>query len=242
MVHYRLLVGADYLNIRGERPRGYSGGKSTGGRPWMERVETITVIGAGAMGRTVAYAAARAKYRTLLEDLSGQAMEGALEAIRRTAQEEVAAGRLSPEEAGELLARLEPETAIDRAAGEADWIIEAAPDDLETKVEVYTRIDRAARPACLFAATSSTLSISEIASLTYRAPQVLGMRFPHPIHAAGRLELVQGLETSEATLAAAEQVGRRMSMKIVHVADFPGLIGSRGDLKTGRLGRSTGQR
>jgi len=165
-------------------------------------------VGAGAAGRSIAYLAARAGYRTILEDLSGRLIAAAVEEIRANALAE-------GQEVRALLARVEPETVIHAAAGQADLIIEAAPDDFETKTEVYTLLDRAAPPHCVFAATTSEVPISEIASLTYRAPQVVAMRFADPIVHAKRLEILGGAETSEETLEAARQVGIRMGKLVV---------------------------
>lgn len=177
-------------------------------------IETITVLGAGTMGREIASLAALAGYRTILEDISGQVIDLALDEIRRTAGDKA-------------LARIEPERALDRAAAEADFLIEAVPDDMETKIEVYTIADRAAGPDCLFASTSSSLSITEIASLTYRPAQVLGMHFAIPASKAKLLELVAGLETSAETVAAAEQVGVRLGKQVVRVKESPGFITER---------------
>lgn len=188
-----------------------------------KRVQTITVLGAGGAGRAVAYLSALAGYRTILEDLSGQVAGAALAEIRVAAAEELQAGRLLPADAAALVARLESGKALERAAAQADLIIEAAPDDLETKIEVYTIIDRAATPRCVFASISP-LSITEIASLTYRAAQVLGMRFAGPPRQAKLVELVRGLDTSDAALAAVEQVALRMGKEVVLVRESPGLI------------------
>lgn len=185
-----------------------------------ERIQTITVLGAGGAGRAVAYLSARAGYHTILEDLSGQVSGAALEEIRAAAEEELQAGRLVPADAAVLVARVEPEKVLERAAAQADLIIEAAPDDLETKAEVYTLIDRAAAPRCVFASTSP-LPIAEIASLTFRAPQVVGMHFAGPPRQAKLVELVQGIETSRAAVVAVEQVARRMGKEVVLVKESP---------------------
>ncbi len=171
------------------------------------------------MGRSIAYLAAKAAYRTILEDLSGQLIGAAVGEIRATAQREAQDGLLSPTGVAVLLARVEPESVIYEAAGRADLIIEAAPDDLETKTEVYTLIDRAAPPRCIFAATTSAMPISEIASMTYRMPQVLAMLFSDPIVPAQRLEILKSAGTSEESVEAARQVGIRMGKQVVVVEE-----------------------
>ncbi len=137
-------------------------------------VRTVTVVGAGPTGRRLASLALQAGYRTLLEDLSGQWVE-------RLAQDPVLRGV-------ELVRELEP------AAAAADLILEAAPDDFESKFEVYTLLDRAATPGAIFAATSSAWPVAEIASLTYRPEKVAGLWVWED-----RLEAVRGPETSEET-------------------------------------------
>ncbi len=157
------------------------------GRP----VETITVVGAGPAGRLAAVRGAKAGYRVILEDLSGQ-LDRAWDEIRKAA-------------GAEILGRIMPERALDRAAADADLILEAAPDDMESKIEVYTLIDRMARPSCLFAATSAWLDPDEIAALTYRPAQVLAMLF-----SATGVEVVPGRETSPESMRRAAEVAWRM--------------------------------
>ena len=193
----------------------------------MRPVQTITVLGAGALGRQIAYLAARASYRTILDDISGQIIERALDEISEMAEAEVRSGRLDSAEVEALLGHIEPEKALDHAAAEADFIIEAVPEDLETKIEVYTLIDRAAPPHCVFAGATSAWSVAEVASLTYRAPQVLGMRFAEPVLAARLLGLVKGPETSADAVAVAAQVGLRLGKEVVVVQESRVLVTDR---------------
>ena len=192
-----------------------------------ERIQTITVLGAGSTGRGVAYLAAQAGYRTILEDISGQAIDLVLAQIGQMATQQVQAGHVDAQEAEAILRRIEPERALENAAAEADLILEAVSEDMETKIEVWTIVDRASGPHCLFASTTSSFSITEMAAVTYRAPQFLGMHFAHPVLEASLLELVRGLETSEETLAAAEQVGLGMGKTVVRVKESPGFITGR---------------
>jgi len=185
-------------------------------------IRTITVIAVGQTGWGIAFLSALAGYRTILEDLTGQLLGRALSEIRALAVGQVAAGHLTAPEQEAALARLEPQRALDEAAAAADLIVEAAPEDMETKIEVYTLIDRAAPPHCLFASATPGPSITELGSLTYRAPLVLGMRFPPPVTMTRRVELVRGHETSDGALAAAAEVARRMGKQIVRVDETPG--------------------
>jgi len=153
--------------------------------------QAITVVGAGPLGRRIACLTAGAGYRTILLDLTGRLLDRAMTEIR------LATGP-------GVLSRIEPERSLDRAATEADFLLETAPDDLETKVEVYTLMDRLARPHCIFAATSRSIPIAEIAALTYRPGRVLGMILED------RFELVRGPATSEETWSLAVQLARNV--------------------------------
>ena len=190
-------------------------------------VKTIAVIGAGLMGRGIALVAAVAGYRTVLEDISGQMLEQALAEIGANLEEAVARGKMTRAEADAALAHIRPETVIHHSVREADLVIEAVPEDLESKIEVFTQLDQAAPPHTIFASNTSALSITEIASVTYRPQQFLGMHFFNPVHKMKLLELVQGLETSAETLDVAEAVGRRMGKETVRVRESPGFITSR---------------
>ncbi len=190
-------------------------------------VKTIAVIGAGLMGRGIALVAAAAGYQTVLEDISGQMLDQALGEIRANLDDAVARGKTTRAEADAALARIRPETVIHNSVREADLLIEAIPEDLESKIEVFTQLDQAAPPHTIFASNTSALSITEIAAVTYRPQQFLGMHFFNPAHKMKLLELVQGLETSTETLEVAETVGRRMGKETVRVRESPGFITSR---------------
>ena len=190
-------------------------------------IRNITVVGAGLMGRGIALASAAGGYPTVLEDISGQMLDKALAEIRGILDEGVARGKTARADADAALARLRPETVLHAAVRDADLIIEAVPEDMDTKVEVYTQLDSAAPPHTIFASNTSSLSITEMAAVTYRPHQFLGMHFFNPVHKMKLLELVRALETTDEAMAAAEEVGRRMGKQTVRVREAPGFITSR---------------
>jgi len=191
------------------------------------QVKTITVVGAGTMGRGIALVAALGGYATVLEDISGQMLDAALAEIRANLDEAVARGKATCAEADAALARIQPETALHASARAADLVIEAVPEDMDTKIEVFTQLDQAAPPHTIFASNTSAMSITEMATVTYRPKQFLGMHFFNPAHKMKLLELVKALETTEETILAAETVGRRMGKETVRVRESPGFITSR---------------
>jgi len=106
-------------------------------------------------------------------------------------------------------------------------VIEAVPEEMESKIEIFTLLDKVCRPGTIIASNTSSLSITEIASVTYRASKCLGMHFFNPVHKMKLLEIVRALETDSETLAAAVEVGRRMGKEVVVVKESPGFITSR---------------
>jgi 3-hydroxybutyryl-CoA dehydrogenase len=181
-------------------------------------VRTVAVIGAGAMGRSIACAAALGGYQTILEDILPAALRRAEREIRSHLAEAVELGAMPAPAAQAALGRLEFARSVEEAARQADLVIEAVPDELESKLEIFTLLDKICRPATILATNTSALSVSEIASVTYRAPRCVGMRFIHPPENK-RLEIVRGLQTDESTAAAAVDVGRRMGIRTVVIKE-----------------------
>ena len=176
----------------------------------MAEVQTIAVIGAGPMGRGIAQLAARGGYRTILEDLLPNALRRAESEIRIQLDRAVDSRGVTAEAANLAFSRLEFAGTVEDAARQADLVIEAVPEELESKIEIFTLLDKICRPGTILASHLSSLSITEISRATYRARNCLGMHFAEPVGRERRLEIIRGRETDEATLAAALEVGRRM--------------------------------
>ena len=193
----------------------------------MARVETVAVIGAGIMGRGIAHAAALGGYRTILEDLLPNALRRAENEIRTNLDKGVALGKVTAPQALAAFERLEYAGSVDEAAREADLVIEAVPEEMESKIEIFTLLDKICRPTTILASNTSSLSITEIASVTYRAKKCLGMHFFNPVHKMKLLEVVRALETDDDTLATAVEVARRMGKEVVVIKEAPGFITSR---------------
>jgi 3-hydroxybutyryl-CoA dehydrogenase len=190
-------------------------------------VHTIAVIGAGAMGRGIAYAAALGGYRALLQDVSAAALDAAQAAIRQSLAAGVARGKVTHDAEQQALAQLETVTELAPAAAEADLIIEAVPEDIRLKIELFAALDRLAPPGAILASNTSSLSITEMAAATSRAPLCIGLHFFNPVPKMRLLEMVRGLETSEQTVAVCREVGARMGKEVVVVRESPGFITSR---------------
>ncbi|MEE8201706.1 MAG: 3-hydroxyacyl-CoA dehydrogenase NAD-binding domain-containing protein [Candidatus Acidoferrales bacterium] len=188
-------------------------------------VKSIAVIGAGTMGRGIAYAALAGGFRTLLHDVSAEILATAQTYVHDTLKKMRERGQWTgdPEKAAAALTltpRLE-----DAAA--ADLIIEAVPEDIRLKVETFGRLDKLARPETLFASNTSSLSLTEMSAATRRGSRFLGMHFFNPVPKMKLIEVVYTAETGEEALQTAEAVGRQMGKETVRVKESPGFATSR---------------
>jgi len=184
----------------------------------MAEIRTIAVIGAGALGREIAYASVLGGYRTILEDILPASLRNAAAELRQHLARAADVGSVSEAESNAAFSRLEYAATVEHAAREADLVFEAVPDEIESKIEIFTLLDKICRPATILASNTSALSVTELASVTYRAPKVLGMRFANG-PATKQLEIVRGRETSDETIAACAEVARRLGTEVIVVAD-----------------------
>ena len=191
------------------------------------RVETIAVIGSGLMGRGIAHAAAAGGYRTVLYDVSAEALDRARRQIRADLDEGVRRGKLADAEAEAAFERLRVEEDLGRAVAEAAFVIEAVPEQIELKLQVFARLDERCPAGAVLASNTSSLSVTEIAAATRRPQHVVGMHFFNPVPKMKLVEIVRGLETGEETLRLTEEVAWRMGKETVLVRESPGFITSR---------------
>ena len=190
-------------------------------------VKTIGVVGAGTMGRGIAYAAAFGGYRTVLEDVSPEMLEQGLRYISQALEDGLARGKATPEQNERALANLTTSRSVEDVCREADLLIEAVPEEMEVKLEIFTIFDKFAKPGAILASNTSSLSITEMASITFRAEDCIGMHFFNPVPKMKLLEIVRALETSEDTLQTCVEVGRRMGKEVVVIRESPGFVTSR---------------
>jgi 3-hydroxybutyryl-CoA dehydrogenase len=193
----------------------------------VRSIQAVAVIGAGIMGRGIAHVAALGGYRTILEDIVPASLRKAETEIRFNLDKGVELGKLERSAAEAALSRMQFAGSVEEAAREADLIIEAVPEEMDSKIEIFTLLDKISRPGTIFASNTSSLSITEIASVTYRPRKCLGMHFFNPVHKMRLLEIVRALETDDETMAAAAEVGRRMGKEVVVIKESPGFITSR---------------
>jgi len=183
-------------------------------------IETIAVIGAAAMGRGIACAALAGGYRVILEDVLPERLAAAQEEIRGWFERAIASGKLTAAQAEQALSRLTTAHSVDLACREAALVIETLPDEMEMKIDVFCILEKFARPGAILASTTA-LSITEIAAVTTRAEQCVGLRFFSPVPETKRLEVVRARETSPETVDACRELGRRMGKDVAVVCEYP---------------------
>jgi len=173
------------------------------------------VIGAGPLGREIALLAARAGYSTVLEDVNVETLERALLAIRARLDAAIRAGELSAGDRDAAVSRITTSRSIEDAMRAAELIIDTTLDELETKLEVFTIFDKFARPGAILASCTASLSVSEIATITFRAERCVGMRFAGPGSQLKRVEIVRSSQTAEDVVAECAEAVRRMGLEVV---------------------------
>lgn len=190
-------------------------------------VKTIGVIGAGTMGRGIAYAAAFGGYRTVLEDLSPAMLDEAVDYVRRALEESVTRGKLTAQQRDAAIANLSTAGAVEDVCRQADLLIEAVPEEMALKLEIFAMFSKFSKPEAILASNTSSLSIGEMAAITHRPDCCIGLHFFNPVPKMKLLEVVRAPETSDETVAACAEVGRRMGKEVVVVRESPGFITSR---------------
>jgi 3-hydroxybutyryl-CoA dehydrogenase len=189
-------------------------------------VATVVVIGAGIMGTGIAHVAALGGFKTVLNDVSDELLQKAREGIRKDLQKGVELGKIE-NAVSDVLNRLALDSVLDRAAKDADLVIEAVPEKIELKLDVFARLDGICAPYTLFASNTSALSITEMAGATKRPDRFIGMHFFNPVHKMKLVEIVRGLKTSDTTFRTVENVSKKMGKETVEVKESPGFVTSR---------------
>ena len=200
-------------------------GAGTAG-PDVSPAGVIGVVGAGTMGAGIAQLACRAGARTLLHDPAADALERGAARAREGLSKEASKGKLTPAQAQAAGERLEPVDSLD-ALAPCELVIEAAPERLDIKHELYGRLSEIVSEQCVLASNTSSLPITAIASGATHPERVVGMHFFNPAPLMRLLEVVAGLLSSERALAIADVTGRAMGKDVIRASDGPGFLVNR---------------
>jgi len=193
----------------------------------VAEIKQVAVIGAGVMGHGIAELAALAEMQVGLYDINeklvGQGRQHIQDSLSKLAQK----GLITPEQAQQALARLKPLTRLDEAVGQADFVIEAAPENLKLKRDIFAQLDRLAPPRAMLASNTSSLPVSQIAQATGRPQQVVGMHFFNPPVLMALVEVIKGKLTSDETVELTVELAKRLKKTpVVCRKDVRGFITS----------------
>ncbi|HET9707141.1 MAG TPA: 3-hydroxybutyryl-CoA dehydrogenase [Gemmatimonadales bacterium] len=186
----------------------------------------VTVVGAGTMGNGIAHVFAQNGWDTLLVDVSGDQLDKARETIGSNLERQVKKGGLSAEQKVATLGRLTMSTVLD-GAGQAELVVEAASEHPETKFRIFRDLDRSAPPGAILATNTSSIPITSIGAQTGRPGLVIGMHFMNPVPLMPLVEVIRGVETTDATAAHTIEIARSLGKTPVEVNDSPGFVSNR---------------
>jgi 3-hydroxybutyryl-CoA dehydrogenase len=189
-------------------------------------IQTIGIIGAGTMGNGIAHTAARSGFKVILHDIAESFLDRAVSTIAKNLEREVAKGKITANDKNAALSRISAVTQ-NSALSEADFVIEAVIEDIETKLRVFEGMDRIARPGVILASNTSSISITKIASKTKRPDKVIGMHFMNPVPVMPLVEVVRGIATSDETYRMTKELAESLGKTAVVVNDFPGFVSNR---------------
>jgi 3-hydroxybutyryl-CoA dehydrogenase len=195
--------------------------------PTIDKVKTIAVIGAGTMGHGIAHVAAVMGADVRLFDAMRGAAEAGIAKISKNLSKGVELGKLDAAARDAAIARLQPVDEIALACRGVDCVIEAVPERLDLKREIFTDIERDAPPHALLATNTSSLPIGDIASAVKNSSRVVGMHFFNPVHVMKLVEVVRHKGSSGAAIALAVALAEKMGKTPVTVTDSPGFASSR---------------
>ena len=187
-------------------------------------IEKVQVIGAGQMGSGIAQVAAQAGLAVHLADVEQEMVEQGLETIKKNLSRSVEKERISQDEMDEALARIESGTEYD---SDADLAIEAVPETIEVKAEVFSALDEQLKDDSILATNTSSISITELAARTSRPEKFIGMHFFNPVPLMDLVEIIRGLATGDETYETARKLTERLGKEPVEVGDFPGFAVNR---------------
>jgi len=186
-------------------------------------IRTVGVIGCGLMGAGIAENCARKGYRTIVREVNEELLAKGMKALQNSVARAVEKGKATQEEVAGALGRLTGTTDL-AAMSECDLVIEAIVENMAEKKTLFRALDGICPPHAILASNTSSLCITEMASVTKRGGQVLGMHFFNPVPVMPLVELVRTILTSDATLEAAKAFGAVLGKAVIVAKDTPGFI------------------
>ena len=190
-------------------------------------MKNITIIGAGTMGNGIAHTFAQNNYNVNLVDISDDALDKALLTIEKNLKRMVSKEKISEIEKENTLNNITTNKNISQGVENADLVIEAATENLDLKLKIFKQLDEICNEKTLLATNTSSISISQIASITNRPSKVIGMHFMNPVPIMKLVEVIRGKETSDNVTSTVMNISKKLGKIPVEVNDAPGFIANR---------------
>ncbi len=189
-------------------------------------IKKIMVIGAGQMGSGIAQVAAQAELEVILHDIKDEFVDRGLANISKNLSHNVEKGRMTEEQKEGAISRISKSTSLENA-GDVDLVIEAAVENMEIKSTIFKELDRICPSHTILATNTSSLPITEIAAVTNRPEQVIGMHFMNPVPVMQLVEVIRGLATTDEVYQTIWKLSEKMGKTALEVQDFPGFVSNR---------------
>jgi 3-hydroxybutyryl-CoA dehydrogenase len=192
-----------------------------------DKLDKIVVIGAGTMGQGIARTIAETGTEVILCDLNSEILEKSLHLLSDALDRDIEKWGITASEKRAILARIKTNSDYCECVKHAKMVIEAIPENRENKRELFRKLDGVCPPGTIFVSNTSTLSISDLASATNRPEKVIGMHFLNPVHKVPLVEVVRGLQTSDATYKFIYDFAGKLNKTPVSVNEYPGFVTTR---------------
>ncbi|MDZ4750576.1 MAG: 3-hydroxybutyryl-CoA dehydrogenase [Flavobacteriales bacterium] len=190
-------------------------------------MKNISVIGAGTMGNGIAHVFAQNNYKVTLIDVQQTSLDKALSTISKNLDRQVAKGQLDEAGKQNTLANIATSTDLSLGVSQADLVVEAATENTELKLKIFSQIDASAPANCILASNTSSISITKIAGATKRADKVIGMHFMNPVPVMKLVEIIRGYNTSDEVNSLIVDISKTLEKSPVEVNDYPGFVANR---------------
>lgn len=190
-------------------------------------INKVAVIGAGTMGRGIVHVCALGGFEVNMQDISVELLKKSVDIISANLQKGVERGKVTPENKEAALARINCISELEEAVRDVDLVIEAIPEIMELKLETFAKLDQYCPEHTILATNTSTMSVTEIASVTKRPQKVIGLHFFNPVHMMKLVEIIRALDTSDETYNVSSAFCKEIGKETVEINEFPGFVTSR---------------
>ena len=190
-------------------------------------MKNVAVIGAGAMGNGIAHTFAQFDYKVQLIDISEQSLKKGITTISRNLDRMIAKEKISEEDKQRTLNNITTYTNLEEGVEYASLVVEAATENLELKLKIFRDLEKFCPDDTILATNTSSISITQIASVTSRPEMVIGMHFMNPVPVMKLVEIIKGYNTSQETFEIVQKISEKLDKIPVKVNDYPGFVANR---------------